>query len=56
MFKKIIRLFENKCPVCHEKLYSQNETACVTKACPEGHYTEESYCSLGVTVIYDELT
>lgn len=55
MLNKILALFEDKCPVCDDKLQAVSNAACCTKACPQGHYKEESYCTLGVTIVYDEL-
>lgn len=55
MLAKVKSLFEDKCPVCDQKLQTKNDMACSTKTCPQGHYAEESYCSLGVIIVYDEL-
>jgi len=55
MLTALKKIFEHKCPICNEPLLSVNETLCCTKACPEGHYKEESYCSLGVRIVYDGL-
>lgn len=55
MLNAIKRLFEHRCPVCETKLEAISDAACCTKSCPQGHYKEESYCALGVTIVYDGL-
>ncbi|WP_248758616.1 hypothetical protein [Paenibacillus sp. ATY16] len=55
MLNKIKSWFEDKCPVCDDKLQAVSNTACTTKSCPQGHYKEETYCTLGVTIVYDGL-
>ena len=55
MLNKIKSLFEDKCPVCDERLQAVSDNGCCSKSCPQGHYKEESYYTLGVTVVYDGL-
>ncbi|MBB3128555.1 uncharacterized protein YcgI (DUF1989 family) [Paenibacillus rhizosphaerae] len=55
MITMLKSLFIDKCPVCAERLIAETDAACCTKACPDGHYKEESYCALGVRVVYDGL-
>ncbi|WP_201007790.1 hypothetical protein [Paenibacillus glycanilyticus] len=55
MLGKIKGWFEDKCPVCEDKLQAVSNTACTTKSCPQGHYKVETYCTLGVTIVYDGL-
>lgn len=55
MLNVLKTLFEDKCPVCDGKLLSDSDTACCIKSCPQGHYKEESYCTLGVRIVYDGL-
>lgn len=52
LFKK---WFEARCPVCNNKLRAVNNAECSAKSCPQGHYREENYCSLGVTITYEGL-
>ncbi len=50
-FKK---LFSNVCPECEAPLTCDENGVCCTKMCPHGHYKEETYCSLGVSIVYDK--
>lgn len=52
MFTQLKKLFIDYCPECDQALTSDKGNFCCTKACPNGHYTEESYCHLGVIVVY----
>ncbi len=49
LFKK---WFTPKCPVCQKPLAADREPDCHVKKCPDGHYREESYYTLGVRVTY----
>ncbi|WJH33607.1 hypothetical protein N6H14_26850 [Paenibacillus sp. CC-CFT747] len=53
LFSRVKNLFQDKCPVCRGKLQAVSEAACCTKLCPQGHYKEENYGTLGVTIVYD---
>ncbi|WP_438347921.1 hypothetical protein ACP8HI_19980 [Paenibacillus sp. FA6] len=53
MFKLFKNLFEHRCPECNELLSIENTTLCMIKSCSQGHYKEETYSSLGVTIVYD---
>ncbi|MNO84967.1 hypothetical protein D3C76_763240 [compost metagenome] len=55
MFSVLKSLFEDKCPICSDRLHADSNAACSTKTCPKGHYKEESYGSLGVRIVYDRL-
>jgi hypothetical protein len=47
------RIFADKCPTCGETLICEGEPLSCVKTCLNGHYKEETYCSLGVRIIYD---
>ncbi|GIP37361.1 hypothetical protein J31TS4_06410 [Paenibacillus sp. J31TS4] len=47
-------MFASKCPKCGEPLVASGDGVCSVKACPHNHYTEETYSSLGVQIVYDE--
>lgn len=55
MLNKIKSMFEVTCPTCNDKLQAASNGVCCTKVCPQGHYKEESYYTLGVTIVYDGL-
>lgn len=55
MLASIKRLFEDNCPVCAKRLVACREADCNTKTCPDGHYKVESYGTLGVQIVYDQL-
>ncbi|MNJ56566.1 hypothetical protein D3C77_521190 [compost metagenome] len=46
-------LFIDCCPQCKEPMQAQRNNLHVLKSCPQGHYKEETYASLGVRIIYD---
>ncbi|MGP0587198.1 hypothetical protein [Paenibacillus timonensis] len=48
------KLFENRCPNCSQPLISERDADRSLKTCPQCHYKEETYLSLGVTVVYNE--
>lgn len=50
-FKK---LFSNVCPECDTPLQCDDNGLCYTKMCPHGHYKEETYSSMGVSIVYDK--
>lgn len=51
-FKNIL---SHSCPECNQPLKSEHSPLGCVKECPEGHYSEESFCHLGVRIIYDDL-
>jgi phage FluMu protein Com len=53
MLNKWKSLFENRCPKCNELLSVEKTTFSLVKACPQGHYKEETYAPLGVRIMYD---
>ncbi|GMK42707.1 hypothetical protein PCCS19_57670 [Paenibacillus sp. CCS19] len=53
MFTRIKALFTPTCPSCKQKLVASHNSVCFTKQCPDGHYKEENYCTLGVRIVYD---
>lgn len=53
MLDKLKGFFESKCPKCNELLSNENTSICLTRTCPQGHYREETYHSLGVKIVYD---
>ncbi len=53
MMRLIKSIFIHKCPDCAEPLISSNDTLCCIKTCPNEHYREETYCLLGVKIVYD---
>lgn len=52
MISALKKVFAAKCPNCRASLSSQNDALCSTKVCPVCQYKEETYCSLGVRIIY----
>jgi hypothetical protein len=52
MLKLLRKLAVEHCPTCNEIIQSQHSSICYTRACPHGHYTEETYSHLGVRIVY----
>ncbi|WP_240268358.1 zinc finger domain-containing protein [Paenibacillus timonensis] len=48
------KLFESRCPNCSQPLVSERDADRSLKTCPQCRYKEETYLSLGVTVVYNE--
>ncbi|MFD3261446.1 hypothetical protein ACE3MQ_22890 [Paenibacillus lentus] len=46
-------LCADRCPQCKELLQARRDHLHVLKSCPQGHYKEETYASLGVRIVYD---
>lgn len=55
MLMVLKKWFTDTCPVCQDRLQAESNLACTTKSCPQGHYREEAYCTLGVKVTYKGL-
>ncbi|AOZ92526.1 hypothetical protein PNBC_16400 [Paenibacillus crassostreae] len=53
MINTFKKWFESRCPECNELLTTEKTDLGMVKTCWEGHYTEETYSSLGVTIVYD---
>lgn len=52
MIKSLLaKLFKDTCPACGEALISSRDSVGWTKTCPQDHYKEESYGSLGVRIV-----
>lgn len=46
------KLFIQKCSECKHDLICESDGLCCVKSCPEGHYSEETYCFFGVRLVY----
>jgi hypothetical protein len=55
MLSFIKTIFSHSCPACNLPLRSEHTPLGCVKECPEGHYSEESICHLGVRIVYDAL-
>lgn len=53
MLNTLRALFAERCPHCQRIMQSQQDSLRVLKFCPQGHYKEETYASLGVRIVYD---
>lgn len=53
MLKTLRALFANRCPQCQRTMQSRQDSLHVLKYCPQGHYKEETYATLGVRIVYD---
>lgn len=47
-------IFQHHCPICSESLQTKRNSFLSEKVCPRGHYKEESYSHLGVSIVYEE--
>lgn len=55
MIRLLKTIFQHHCPTCNEPLHSQRDSLSCEKVCPNGHYKEETYSHLGVSIIYEDL-
>ncbi|NGQ95279.1 hypothetical protein G3578_08865 [Brevibacillus sp. SYP-B805] len=53
MFAFLKSMLSANCPLCRHPLQVEHTRLCSIKSCPKGHYTEETYSHLGVSVVYD---
>lgn len=53
MLKALRALFADRCPQCQRTMQSRQDSLRVLKYCPQGHYREETYATLGVRIVYD---
>lgn len=48
------KIFSNTCPECNQPLTCENNSLGCIKACPHGHFKEETYCHLGIRMVYEK--
>ncbi|GGG23015.1 hypothetical protein GCM10010916_44520 [Paenibacillus abyssi] len=49
------KMIANTCPDCNQALLCDHDAISYTKACPQGHYKEETYPILGVKIVFDAI-
>jgi hypothetical protein len=52
MLRSLKKLFTDDCPECNQSLEYTSNHLYYTKSCPNGHFSEETYPHLGVSIVY----